>query len=129
MRVAKVVSWVVLVGLALPNVVVMANSPNANPAGLVALLPPGMALAVYHVRSLSWLRWPALVVNVLSAVLGLFLVVAAVLGLLGVAYFAVASPVIAIPLGAIALLLPGAVNVRALWLNGAVRTRSVGHDG
>lgn len=61
---------------------------------------------------------------------GLFLVVASVLGMVGVSYMAVANPAIVIPLGAIALLLPGGLNVRALWLNpSATGAGAVTNDG
>jgi uncharacterized membrane protein len=57
------------------------------------------------------------------------MVVAAVLGVFGVSYLAVASPAIVIPLGAIAFLLPGGLNVCALWLKLRSSATAAAHDG
>lgn len=111
------VNWIVL---ALFFVAMLATAQtNAMGAAIIPLLPFGTALANYHFRPKLPMVWLSLALNMLFCVIGLFAIVAAMLGKTD-------KPVVAVTAALLLLTLPCAFNVRNML---RIRLRLKQHHG
>ncbi|MEY2855437.1 MAG: hypothetical protein RL030_2569 [Pseudomonadota bacterium] len=113
MRPAKITSWIVSLAWLALVLRASAQYPVAS-FSLLLVLPLALALVCYYNSVPSWLRWCAVVANGLYAALGLFLLIASLLGLMGVTYLAVGAPMLMMFLAIVVLIVPGGLNVRTL---------------
>ena len=97
-------NWIVL-ALFLVSMLVTSQLSTVGAPAFVPLLPFGTALANYHFRPRLAMVWLSLALNVLFCVVGVFGIVAALLGMTD-------RPVVAVVAVLVLLMFPCAFNVR-----------------
>jgi hypothetical protein len=114
MRVAKVISWIVL-AFYVVSALTTRESLAVRVGQFLVMFPAAAALLIYHSQARRWLWWFAVVGNSIYAVLGGLLFIAVLVGMAGVSSLAVGNPALVLAIAVLLLLAPGVINVYALW--------------
>jgi hypothetical protein len=116
MRTATLIAnWVIGSVWLLLILATLVAKTGASAVSLIGVVPFVTMLAVLHAPSLLWLRWPALIANLLWVAIGVFVLAATSLRTYEAQYVAVAVRSWVIPFALIVCIFPGTLNLITLW--------------